>query len=763
MKKKIKRIFKLLGVHKVYHFAKRSFYRVRYFVRRASSGISRKIDYSKFLSGYRFNNFRLARESVYPLKSADITHVYESGLVSIVVPVYNYASMVGQTIDSILSQTYSNFELIVVDDGSTDNTLDVVEGYAKRDERVRIISQKNQKLPAALSNGFAAARGEYYMWLGGDDVLESDYLEKIVGEFSEDPSVDFIYVNARIVDEKNQPVTNLYWYNENPRHQNYVIFPDNPDNLNVVRDNYILSAMYRSVVVKTIGAFSENRFTTEDYDYWMKINDIFNVKHSKYKDPLFVYRRHSGSLTANSKELEIVRKTEELMMYEDFRRDYLLLPFVWFIATDKPKSRDYTKLVAALEKHGRAIESIDRISEQTTPYKYQVCVFVGSDKQSQDEFVAKVPAGTYKALYAPDQGPASSGFDLCVTSGLADKPGWFGIGEAEHAASFVALKSKLAYLSDIEDDIEAPPHYALELSIIICADKYSDRLRETIASVVDQGCLRENYEIILVNGVSDDQKVRDFVLEMRKEYKLSASFLRVINSPARGLSFAHNIGLFAARGKVCLWLDDNTALLPDTAENIIATYKRYPAAGIVRGQIIPRGTDVSDCGSCWGGLKIKGEDTRVAKRPSELDCGGVISGKTDAMKKVGGFRCSYGRSEYDFSGSANTVASILVQRLGKEIILAPNVKAYYDIDASLCTARGAEKIERERLLASLQMELDLYRSPELFRRRNIKRFVERSQISCSKAAEDGKLYKELEKRVAKHKKAIAAYAKSKTS
>ena len=94
--------------------------------------------------------------------------------ISVLVPAYNVAPWIGSTLDSILSQTYQNLEVIVVDDGSTDETAGILERYAARDERVVIVHQPNAGLVAARETGIANATGEYVTFVDGDDTIEPD-------------------------------------------------------------------------------------------------------------------------------------------------------------------------------------------------------------------------------------------------------------------------------------------------------------------------------------------------------------------------------------------------------------------------------------------------------------------------------------------------------------------------------------------------------------------------------------------------------------
>ena len=109
-----------------------------------------------FLNLFRTNAFEQEKKFMakhFPLYSAEIQSNAEKGLVSVVLPVYNGEKYLDEAICSVLSQTYPNFELIIVDDGSTDKTGEIANSYRQSDSRIKIITQKNLKLPRALNNG----------------------------------------------------------------------------------------------------------------------------------------------------------------------------------------------------------------------------------------------------------------------------------------------------------------------------------------------------------------------------------------------------------------------------------------------------------------------------------------------------------------------------------------------------------------------------------------------------------------------------------
>ena len=121
-----------------------------------------------------------------------------SELVSIVIPVYNSEQFLKESLESILNQTYPNIEIICVDDGSTDNSLQILKSYS---EKITIISQKNQGLASALITGINNMHGKWFKWFSPDDVMYSHTIETLVNSAKKYPNT-IVYSNWKIINEK---------------------------------------------------------------------------------------------------------------------------------------------------------------------------------------------------------------------------------------------------------------------------------------------------------------------------------------------------------------------------------------------------------------------------------------------------------------------------------------------------------------------------------------------------------------------------------
>lgn len=203
-------------------------------------------------------------------------------LVSIVLPTYKRAHVLPLAIRSVLNQTYTNFELIVVDDNSPDDTPLVVQSF--RDPRIRYVrNEPNLKLPRALNKGFALSQGSYLTWTSDDNLFAEDAIEKMV-EALEAGGGDFVYADYYLfsdVDANGHPL--------NPRHDKL------PNRLQLEKGNHIGACfMYTRRLYEAVGDYDPELFLVEDYDYFMRASNRFNFCH--LPEPLYYFRRDDATL-----------------------------------------------------------------------------------------------------------------------------------------------------------------------------------------------------------------------------------------------------------------------------------------------------------------------------------------------------------------------------------------------------------------------------------------------------------------------------------
>ena len=229
--------------------------------------------------------------------------------VSIVLPCYNGAALLGKAIDSCINQTYKDWELILINDCSTDNTLKVANLYAKKDDRIRVFTnEKNSKLPASLNNGFRKALGEYWTWTSDDNLLHPSMLEEMVRFLDDNKEVGFVVSDYYIIDIDDKIVSEV-----NIPNDVHLLLPLN---------NYVgASFMYRKEFALQVGEYNKDLFLVEDYDYWLRLNSVCKLQ--RLPKCLYSYRKHGGSLTETRKEdirlkllelrLNNLKQTEKLL------------------------------------------------------------------------------------------------------------------------------------------------------------------------------------------------------------------------------------------------------------------------------------------------------------------------------------------------------------------------------------------------------------------------------------------------------------------
>lgn len=207
--------------------------------------------------------------------------------VSIVLPVYNGEKYLASAIESILAQTYRNWELIIVDDCSTDRSAEIMEKYRVQDSRIQIVRNKeNRKLPGSLNAGFSKAEGKYYTWTSDDNLLKPEMLAVLVNAMEEDKSLGLVYGDFIRIDAEGKEI-------------DYCEMED-PEKLAAGINAVGACFLYRADIAERVGGYDADLFLVEDYDYWLRF--FFEASIKKVPQVLYYYRLHSGSLTETRKE-----------------------------------------------------------------------------------------------------------------------------------------------------------------------------------------------------------------------------------------------------------------------------------------------------------------------------------------------------------------------------------------------------------------------------------------------------------------------------
>jgi glycosyltransferase involved in cell wall biosynthesis len=204
-------------------------------------------------------------------------------LVSVIIPCYKQAHFLGEAIESVLRQTYPEYEIIVVDDGSPDHTAEVVAQYPG----VRLISQKNAGVSAARNKGISVSCGEYLSFLDADDRLRPGALEAGVECISKYPESAFVFGQYIYISEDGEPLSA-------PK----MPYDGGDIYLELLDRNCIemgATVLYRRDVFDSVGGFKTNLRAAEDYDLYLRIARLFPCYH--YDQIVAEYRKYGTSVT----------------------------------------------------------------------------------------------------------------------------------------------------------------------------------------------------------------------------------------------------------------------------------------------------------------------------------------------------------------------------------------------------------------------------------------------------------------------------------
>jgi len=244
-------------------------------------------------------------------------------LISIITPAHNAGKHLEDTILSVMDQTFQSWELIVINDGSTDNTPIIAELYALKDSRIKLVNQNNQGPGAARNTGIENSSGNWIAFLDSDDLWHHSKLEKQLLFSQKFPDVDVFFSSGW----KFNDINNLDDYNtltgKFDAERMYRL---------EFKDNYIptLSVMVKRAMVSKIGFMKEG--VCEDWDYWLRMA-LCGAKFYGIDDKLFFYRRHPANITRDTINLRLFQMKTWISNYrcELFKKNetrHIFIPLV---------------------------------------------------------------------------------------------------------------------------------------------------------------------------------------------------------------------------------------------------------------------------------------------------------------------------------------------------------------------------------------------------------------------------------------------------
>ena len=211
-------------------------------------------------------------------------------LVSIIVPCYNQAQFLTDSLQSVLNQTYKNWECIIVNDGSPDNTEEEAKKWCIKDNRFRYLHKLNGGLSSARNAGVSESKGDYILPLDSDDIIDSKFLEKLVPVLDNDKALAIITCYSKFFNGK---ISNIV-HELKPTGDTYRSL--------LFENNLIASSLYRKKCWQEVGGYDENmKNGFEDWEFWISILKG-KWKYKVVEEFLFYYRKSKKSMLTNTLE-----------------------------------------------------------------------------------------------------------------------------------------------------------------------------------------------------------------------------------------------------------------------------------------------------------------------------------------------------------------------------------------------------------------------------------------------------------------------------
>jgi glycosyltransferase involved in cell wall biosynthesis len=234
-------------------------------------------------------------------------------LASIVIPVFNGERYLTDALESALSQTHQNLEVIVVNDGSTDDTASIAARYAQLDPRIKLIQQRNQGLSAARNTGLHHAQGSFVGFLDHDDALDPHKLERQITYLNDHPDCGLVYGDYLWADANLQPL-----------HTVHMDTPPVPLGELYLYRNWFTPVvpLLRHTLIERVGGFDEQLHGAEDWDYWLRCS-----RHTSFgyaPGVVALYRTHENQM---HRDMDRMRKARLQVLRKHFAphtREYRL-------------------------------------------------------------------------------------------------------------------------------------------------------------------------------------------------------------------------------------------------------------------------------------------------------------------------------------------------------------------------------------------------------------------------------------------------------
>ena len=304
------------------------------------------------------------------------------GLISIIIPMFNSEKFISKLLDTVINQTYSNIEIIIINDGSTDNSLNIVKKYAESDDRIKIISTENRGVSSARNLGLKNVRGEYFTFLDSDDYIELDSYEKMIN-LMKSTNTDSMRINYVKEDEN----FNFIKFGDMYDLKDKLLKKEEIKNklIPYVFDNkieaYTPLLLVRSKLLNKINLFKEDVHMMEDMLFYLdllsKVDNIYffdlpayhyilrEVSNSKRRDKLLVNLYDT---------LKVVRYVEQFLYSKKYSKDiYDQVYFIYSTMIVKYLLRTFQKEDEYFLSYEDIVKILDNVEVKRIIKKVKIC------------------------------------------------------------------------------------------------------------------------------------------------------------------------------------------------------------------------------------------------------------------------------------------------------------------------------------------------------------------------------------------------------
>ena len=274
-----------------------------------------------------------------------MTSLTRGPLISVVMPAFNAARFLPDSVASVAAQTYRDVELLIVDDGSSDNTVEVAEGLARDNGRIRVIrSKQNVGTAAARNLALQVLSGDYVCFLDADDAFLPDKVEKQLAFLRTNQSYGLVYSDLILGNEKLEPM----------RLNRIGVPPLSFPELLTLRNWFQpISPMLTASLVRSVGGFDERLTPSEDWDYWIRCAAL--TRFGYLPGPVAVYRSHPGQTSRQSERMRIAQERLITKHFGQARDSYGRARAARHLELAKNSKRQPLVMMRELARFARAI------------------------------------------------------------------------------------------------------------------------------------------------------------------------------------------------------------------------------------------------------------------------------------------------------------------------------------------------------------------------------------------------------------------------